>query len=442
MDYKDCIDYVYSFINYYSSNTEELKDKYCQNLERMKIILDNLGYKQTFKVAHIAGTKGKGSTTLVLSKLLISSNYNVGRIVSPHLIDFRERITINDKWIEESDIVDIVIKIKSIIVKQNIIPTTFEIITSIALYYFYLQKVDYACIEVGLGGRLDSTNIVEPSITIITSISYDHMDRLGYTLESIAREKSGIIKDNVPCVLANQNEAIVNVISEVAKGKSSKLYFYKKDFDASMIENKIDNIIFNYSEKNNYNIEIQSALAGSYQAENISIAFKAYRILLENKINIHIDNILRELKNIKINGRLSVLAKNPDIIVDGAHNAYSINCLLENITKWYTNIVLLFVPLKDKDINGMALSIKHYQNYIDKIIIANSIFVHGLKETDGMLLHERMLSYDIKTEYYNDFKTAANYAIEYSRQNNYALLITGSLYTASSFFDLYSQKMQ
>ncbi len=442
MDYKDCIDYVYSFINYYSSNTEELKDKYCQNLERMKIILDNLGYKQTFKVAHIAGTKGKGSTTLVLSKLLISSNYNVGRIVSPHLIDFRERITINDKWIEESDIVDIVIKIKSIIVKQNIIPTTFEIITSIALYYFYLQKVDYACIEVGLGGRLDSTNIVEPSITIITSISYDHMDRLGYTLESIAREKSGIIKDNVPCVLANQNEAIVNVISEVAKGKSSKLYFYKKDFDASMIENKIDNIIFNYSEKNNYNIEIQSALAGSYQAENISIAFKAYRILLENKINIHIDNILRELKNIKINGRLSVLAKNPDIIVDGAHNAYSINCLLENITKWYTNIVLLFVPLKDKDINGMALSIKHYENYIDKIIIANSIFVHGLKETDGMLLHERMLSYDIKTEYYNDFKTAANYAIEYSRQNNYALLITGSLYTASSFFDLYSQKMQ
>ena len=442
MDYKDCIDYVYSFINYYSSNTEELKDKYCQNLERMKIILDNLGYKQTFKVAHIAGTKGKGSTTLVLSKLLISSNYNVGRIVSPHLIDFRERITINDKWIEESDIVDIVIKIKSIIVKQNIIPTTFEIITSIALYYFYLKNVDYACIEVGLGGRLDSTNIVEPSITIITSISYDHMDRLGYTLESIAREKSGIIKDNVPCVLANQNEAIVNVISEVAKGKSSKLYFYKKDFDASMIENKIDNIIFNYSEKNNYNIEIQSALAGSYQAENISIAFKAYRILLENKINIYIDNILRELKNTKMNGRLSILHKNPDIIVDGAHNAYSINCLLENITKWYINIVLLFVPLKDKDINGMALSIKHYENYIDKIIIANSIFVHGLKETDGMLLHERMLSYDIKTEYYNDFKTAANYAIEYSRQNNYALLITGSLYTASSFFDLYSQKMQ
>ncbi len=443
-NYQDSIDYIYSFINVQNNSGITLEEKLSQNVKRMQVILGELDYKQTFKVAHIAGTKGKGSTTFTLSNMLMSSGYNVGRILSPHIIDFRERISINNKWIEKSDVIDITIKIKTIIEKLNIKPSAFEIMTAISLYYFYINDVDYACVEVGLGGKYDSTNIVEPSVSIITSISFDHVERLGNSLASIASEKAGIIKNTAPCVSAYQDESVISVITEACKDNGSAAYFYKKDFSAEIVENNIDRLDFIYSETDtNYNLNIQTSLVGSYQAENISLALFAYRLLLGKNADIDTSKILDTLANIKFDGRFSIISKNPHIVADGAHNAYSIECLLSNTTKYFDKkIVLFFAPLKDKDIGGMCGSIKHYESYIEKIIITSSTFFEGFKESDSIELYEKMSVYnfDITIEQFDNFDNAINHATEYAKQTGLPILITGSLYTVSSAINKIEQQ--
>ncbi len=449
--YEDSIQYIYSFINVQSSQGNTLEQRLTHNLKRTQILLDELGYKQTFKVAHIAGTKGKGSTTFILSNMLMASGYNVGRILSPHIIDFRERMSINGKWIEKNDVLDITLKIKAIIERLSIKPSAFEIMTVVSLYYFYIKKVDYACVEVGLGGKYDSTNIVVPSVCIITSISFDHMERLGNSLDTIALEKAGIIKSSVPCVSAAQDSSVVSVIKKVCEDNNSKAYFYKNDFTAEVIENSINMLEFDYNEtgrlangnSESYSLNIKSSLVGSYQAENISLALYSYRLLLDRKTDAHIDNILSELRNIKFDGRLTVISQEPNIVVDGAHNAYSMECLLSNATKYFEQkIILFFAPLKDKDINGMCLAIKKYESHIERIIITSSTFFEGLKESDSIELYSKMINHNfgVNVEQFDNFEEAIRTATKYATDTSLPLLITGSLYTVSSAIVQYIEK--
>ncbi len=460
MHYDDCIKYIYSFINVQNTQGDTPEERLATNLIRTQTILDAMGYKQTFKVAHITGTKGKGSTTFILSKMLMASGYNVGRILSPHIIDFRERMTINDKWIDKAQVVGITTSIKSVIENLALTPTAFEIMTVMSLYYFYINDVDYACVEVGLGGTYDSTNIVAPSVCIITSISYDHTDRLGNTLESISSEKAGIIKHNIPCISAYQDKSVATVIEQACQKNHSNAYFYQEHFSSQIVDNSIDILNFTYIEYDessktntpnfvcreydeniniNYSLNIRSSIVGSYQAENISLAMFAYRLLLGGNRDEHTTNILSTLSNLKFDGRFSILSEqtndSPCIVVDGAHNAYSIDCLLSNATKYFENdIVLFFTPLSDKDIDGMCASIKHYESRIDKIIIASSTFFAGLKESDSKKIYAKMNGYgfSVDIESFDNFDSAINYAIEYAKNEKLPLLITGSLYTVSS----------
>lgn len=428
-NFNETLDYIYSFMG-----KKTLHKKNLNHINNVKEILKVLGYKQTFKVIHITGTKGKGSTTLTLSKILSSIGYKAGAFTSPHIINERERISINGEWITEEDFINITKKIKNIIEKNEIYSniTVFEIFTIIGLYYFYIKSVDYACIEVGIGGKLDCTNIVDSCISILTSISYDHMEILGYTIEEITEQKAGIIKPNSTVISAYQEENSIKIIKNISNENECKLYVFKKDFDADIILNSNEKLEFIYKD-NGKEYNFSTTLLGEHQAENISLSFKALTILLKNDNNCtekNINKAINSLKDFHINARLSFMQKNPDIIVDGAHNAQSLERVLETIYKWYDDIVILFAPLSQKDIKGMANVLKQHNS----IIILSSPDNISYKETDSYKTYEYLKDND-NVKHIPDFKEA----IENIKSINKPLLVIGSLYTASEFITIYKK---
>ncbi|WP_295155939.1 Mur ligase family protein [uncultured Brachyspira sp.] len=424
----EALNYIYSFMG-----KKTLHKKNLNHINNVKEILKILGYKQTFKVIHITGTKGKGSVTLTLSKMLSSIGYKTASFTSPHIINERERMSVNDEWISEEDFISITEKIKNIIDNNEIYNyiTVFEIFTIIGLYYFYLNAVDYACIEVGIGGKLDCTNIVESDISILTSISYDHMEILGYTIEEITMQKAGIVKPNTIVISACQEENSIKIIKDISEENKCKLYIFKKDFDADIILNSSEKLDFIYKEKDKeYNFS--TSLLGEHQAENISLSFKALTLILNNNKEKNINKAINSLKDFHINARLTFMQKNPDIIIDGAHNAKSLERVLETIYKWYDDIVILFAPLSQKDIKGMGGILQNYNSYI----ILSSPDTITYKETDSYKTYEYL-----KKENNNNIKHIPNFkdAAEYIKSINKPALVIGSLYAASEFINLYKK---
>lgn len=438
-DMNETLNYIYSFMgkkNLYKNNLNHINN--------VKEILNILGYKQTFKVVHITGTKGKGSTTLVLSNMLKSAGYKTASFVSPHIINVRERIAVNNEWISENDFIDITKKIKNIIdgkeEYQN--ATVFEIFTVIGLYYFYIQNVDYACIEVGIGGKLDCTNIVNSSISVITSISYDHTEILGNTIEEITEQKAGIIKENSIAISAHQEKESIDIIKKISKEKNSKLYIFKKDFDADIISNTNKMLEFDYIErseenkenkenkkdKKNKKYQFQTVLLGEHQSENISLSFKAFTLLIadENKYLKAADSI----KNFNINARLTFIQRSPDIIVDGAHNLKSLSRVLKNIYQWYDYLIILFAPLSEKDIKGMCEILKDIKAFII-VSSPNSDY----KENDSYKTYEYLKDRN-DTIHIEDFNKAVRYMQKMSKEKNIPSLVIGSLYSASDYINL------
>ena len=351
----EALNYIYSFMG-----KKNLHKNSFNHINNVKEILNILGYKQTFKIIHITGTKGKGSTTLVLSNMLKFAGYKTASFVSPHIINVRERIAINGEWISEKDFIDITKKIKNILDKKEIYNiTVFEIFTIIGLYYFYIQNVDYACIEVGIGGKLDCTNIVDSSISIITSISYDHMEILGNTIEEITEQKAGIIKENSLVVSAAQEKESINIIKKISKEKKSKLYIFKKDFDVDIISNTNKILEFNYIE-NEKKYKFETTLLGEHQSENISLAFKTFTLLINNNEKLYYKAI-DSIKNFSINARLTFVQRNPDIIIDGAHNSKSLFRILKTIYKWI--YIYKFSTLLLSKLSCILKYVKHYVLY-------------------------------------------------------------------------------
>lgn len=355
MTYQEAVQYLNSLINY------EKKDRYDYNksfdLGRMRRLAHILGDPQKdIKSIHIAGTKGKGSTSAITHSILKSAGYRTGLYTSPHLVSFRERIKINDSMISEEDVARLLGVVRAAVDNmKDEPPSFFEVYTAIAYLYFKETRADFVVYEVGLGGRLDATNLLEPLVCAITPISYDHTDLLGATLARIAAEKGGIIKEGGICVSVGQEEEALGVIKNICKIKDAKLILVGKDI--SFEELSADDTGTRFSVKGSFDEyrNLETGLLGPHQVVNAATAIGIIESLRYCGIVVSGDAIRNGIKLVKWPGRLEVVSRGPLMVLDGAQNKASAHALVEAVKKIfkYKKLILVLGISKDKDIRGI-----------------------------------------------------------------------------------------
>lgn len=335
---------------------------------------------QKFKSIHVAGTNGKGSTSHMLASVLQSSGYRTGLYTSPHLKEFTERIKINGQEIDRSFIVDFVNRVKPSI--ELIQPSFFEITVAMAFDYFAKQKVDVAVIEVGLGGRLDSTNVITPEISVITNISYDHKDLLGDTLAKIGYEKAGIIKEGVPVVISERQPEVEQVFITKALETKSPLYFAQDRVQVTDNANKLDVHIDNSI----YISQLQLPLKGNYQLKNLPGVFMALHLLKQKGYRITkeslIDGLEKTVQQTGLKGRWQQLGEQPLIVCDTGHNVAGIGEVVRQLERQkFNRLFVILGMVRDKEIDevlGLLPKQAHY--YFCQATIPRAMDAQTLKE--------------------------------------------------------------
>jgi dihydrofolate synthase/folylpolyglutamate synthase len=312
-----------------------------------------------FPAIHIAGSKGKGSVSAFCNAVLVNAGYKVGMYTSPHLKDFEERMQINGQPIPRDVLVDYVTELKAPIAEVPGV-TTFEIMTGLAFIYFSREKVDIAVVEVGLGGRLDATNIITPLVSVITSLYLDHVSILGDTLELIANEKGGIIKSGVPVICAPQKLEALDVIRKISGDKGSRLIEVEEEYPFSIFNRELTGQEFLVGGINDGgSMQFMIPLLGDYQVINAVVAIAALLELKSNDFQIDYSDLQDGLKSTIWPGRFEVLRHSPPIIVDSAHNPASIAKLRETIDEFFPDqdLILIFGISEDKQLAGMFAEI-------------------------------------------------------------------------------------
>jgi dihydrofolate synthase / folylpolyglutamate synthase len=406
-------------------------DKYGSKLglERITALLKLLDEPdKKIKVIHVAGTNGKGSTSVMIATALSACGYNIGMFTSPYLETFEDCMKINGKNISKKALSKVITEVYEAIPQLLSLgfehPTSFEIQCSAMFLYFYKSKVDYAVVEVGLGGRGDATNVVSPVLTVITSISMDHMTILGDTLEKIAFQKAGIIKEGVPVVCYPQQEKAMGVLIRTATEKHSQVITVPEDsaaFIKSSVDEKSKKIFQRILVKTSgYNYNIKLSLLGTYQLLNCATAIFALEAL---KLDLDKDKIIDSLSKITWPGRLEILKFGTKVVIDGAHNIDAMIRLNESIEKYFTykNIILILGILKDKEMEKM---IKIIAPMASRIICVTPHNARAQKAKDLLKLVSWYNENSIEIE---DYKTAYQKALAYSDKKD-LILITGSLY--------------
>ena len=321
-------------------------------LQNIKTLMEKLGNPQDkLKIIHIAGTNGKGSCTSFVNSVLVSQGYKVGMFTSPSIYNFEERIRINNKNIPEDKLIELMDEVREVANTLEVFPADFELVTAVAFLYFYREKCDFAIMEVGLGGRLDATNVVDnPLITLITSISFDHQQFLGNTIKEISLEKAGIIKDGVPLVLYSQDTEIMDNIIRVAKSKNSKVILNDLS-KIKVLDNSKSGQIIDYKEFRNLKIN----LLGSHQVKNATISLELLLELRKMGFEISNESIYDGFLTVTWPCRFELVSKSPDFILDGAHNIDGIEKFISNINFYYKDSrkIAIFGVLEDKDYNEM-----------------------------------------------------------------------------------------
>ncbi|NHZ85285.1 MAG: hypothetical protein GWP19_05330 [Planctomycetia bacterium] len=317
-------------------------------LEHTQKLLDVCGNPQdNFMSIHIAGTNGKGSTAAMLAALLIEVGYKVGLYTSPHLIRFNERIRVNSIPISNDRIVEFMSQYNSAI--EKIESTFFETTTAMAFEYFNREKVDVAVVETGLGGRLDSTNVLKPKITIISSITADHTEILGNDLKTIAFEKGGIIKNGVPLILSSQSEEVKDVLLDIADRRRVEITYCNQN-DIKNISISETGTTFSWK-----GIEYETCLIGEHQARNAVLAIEASKTFGDR---INSDITITALKEVKWPGRIQKMHKTLPIYYDVAHNVHGVQILLDTLSKLYSNKPIGLIALKaDKELKQIVLKL-------------------------------------------------------------------------------------
>ena len=352
-----------------------------ENLKKLLLEFDNPQDK--IKTIHVAGTNGKGSVCSYIQNTLTNSNLKCGLFISPYIEDVRETIQIDNNFISKEDFskyLEIVYEKTKVLDEEGYYVTTFEIFTTVAFLYFLDSKVDVAVIEVGLGGRTDATNTIKkPLATVITSISKDHINILGSTLREIAYQKGGIIKDGVDLFMYPSDKEATDELKRIASLKNAPVHTFS--FDEVEIKNVNDS--FNEFSFRNFK-DIKTSLIGKHQVYNASLALMVIEYIKKyfNIENETIKNSIYEAKNI---GRLEIMGRNPLVILDGSHNVESINALVENLSSFkYNKLILGFSVLSDKDFDHIL------ENLIpkaDKIVLTE---VDNPRAIDLNLLQEKV----------------------------------------------------
>ena len=401
-------------------------------LNAMKYFMEEFDYpEKDLKFIHIAGTNGKGSVAEMMNNILIKCGYKVGKFISPHLSKYNERISINSKNITDEEIEKLILKIKPKIDKyekeNNHKVTFFELETTMAILYFYENKCDFVVLETGLGGMYDCTNVVNPLVSIITSVGYDHMQILGNTLEEIAEQKAGIIKENSETIYVEQNETKVNeIIKNTCEEKNNTLHLIKKE---DISNYSYDNNFQKFDYKNYKDILIN--LKGEKQIYNASICLECIEMLKDKSYEIDEKSVREALKTVIHKGRFETINENPLIIYDGAHNKPAIENLVNTINMYYKKEKKVYIIsiLKRKDYKTMLKILLKDEDGIFIFTDGNDKEKYEEKEELLRIAKENTSNKNLFTM---DLKDAINLATTYKDSVTF---IVGSFYIYGTVID-------
>ena len=454
-EYNKALDYLYSFVDYSLKHSSELA-KAEFNLDRMFALMDELGNPQNkYPIIHVAGTKGKGSVCALCASALRAAGYKVGLYTSPHLLDFCERIQVDGEPISRELLVELVEEIKPAVAK---IPklTTFEITTALGFLAFAKQGCNAAVIEVGLGGRLDATNIVTPKVSVITSLSYDHMAVLGDTLAKIAGEKAGIIKRGVPVVSSSQKDEALEILERVARLEDSSFTLVGKDIKvypnigartfsppnewtfsssnkrtevrvpefesiASSLDGQSLRIV---DDLRLSTFDLQLPLLGRHQLEN---AATAYAVLKVSGLDVSDEAIQKGFAQVKWRARFEIARREPPVIFDSAHNEDSFVKLRETLDTYFPDkkAYLIFGASEDKNIPGMFAAMKPK---IQRLIVTRADHPRALEEERIVELARQA---EVPYEAVSPVESALRRALELSAKDGSIVLSAGSMFVTA-----------
>jgi len=407
------------------------------SLDRIISILDQLNNpEKKINVIHVAGTNGKGSVCRYISSILEEEGYQVGLFTSPHLESIRERICINNKIISKKDFSYYISIIKNVVdnlEKKELHPTYFEICTVLGFLFFNEKKVDYAIVEVGLGGRYDATNVVSPIATVITNISYDHQHILGETLEEIAFEKAGIIKSDLPLITGVQGKAL-EVIQKSARKHNAPIIIVQRNI-STIKESNLDFQIIKIQGNMDSYVLVTSEI-GSFQKQNLSIAIYTIEQLQMNGVFISYESIQNGVKSMVHPGRMKMVHNNPIVLIDGAHNHGGIIELKNTVSSLFPGkkIILIFGVLKDKNVHEM---IKEIQDVTKSIILTKSKNNRAVNQQELLKIVSSFFSE--KNIFLTDsIDQAIKKGYELSLQDD-IMIITGSLYTVQEVIEFFKK---
>ena len=430
MRYQETIDYLYTRLPMFSRiGAAAIKP----NLDNTIAICKFLGHpEKKIKTIHIAGTNGKGSTSHMLASIFQEAGYKTGLYTSPHLYDFRERIKVNGQMCSQDFVIDFTNKIKPCI--EKIEPSFFEITVGMAFDYFVQEKVDIAIIETGLGGRLDSTNVIEPELSLITNIGFDHMALLGNTLEAIAFEKAGIIKKDTPVVIGALDPATKKVFEDKANKENAPIYFAEDFIEFKSFQNNWQNALFEFNQPLIHlldaplfpkNFTIECDLPAKYQAKNLKAVLVAAQLLSTMGWKLTAGKVMKALSQIKKNnglmGRWECIQDSPRVILDVAHNEHGVHALLEQLASLqYQQLHIVTGMVKDKDVQSvLQLLPKNALYYFTQSHIPRALPVNELADQAAII--------GLNGHSFEDVNLALKNAIKNANHND-LILVIGSVF--------------
>ena len=436
--YNQALDYLYSFIDYSLKHSSELA-KAEFNLDRIFALLEELGNPhEKYPIIHVAGTKGKGSVSALCASALQAAGYKTGLYTSPHLLDYTERIRINGEPISHEQMIELVEEVKPAVAR---IPklTTFEITTAIGFLAFAKNDVNAAVVEVGLGGRLDATNVVMPKVSVITSISYDHMAVLGDTLAKIAGEKAGIIKPDIPVVSSPQKDEALQVLERIAKEKNCPLILVGKDVKFRRLTFSLDGQTLRLSSNllppstEAPTLDLTIPLLGFHQIEN---AATAYAALKTSEIPISDQAIWQGFSEVKWRARFEVMRREPPVIFDSAHNQDSFAKLRDTLEEHFPGmpVTLVFGASEDKNIPGMFAEMKPK---IKRLIVTHADHPRALEPETIIALANQA---GLEAEAVIPVEAAFKHALEISQKDGSIVLSAGSMFVTAEVMKAWNER--